>query len=604
MTTTSSQVAEAPAGNRDRTLGLLARILRYRTPLFLLTASLWLLVHSSPVLYGVLDKGLFDALVDSTSQPVSPWTFLILMGLLNLSRIGLLAGAFLSFAVYYVEVQLLLRRNVLSWLLTAPRARRLPDSPSEAVTRFRDDVEDIARYVDSYVDVLGFVTFATIALVVMMRVDAFMTMMVLLPMLVAILFSRVIQGPIRNARRRLREATGRVTDFIGEMMGSVQALRIAGREDSAMARFARLNETRRRAGLRDSLLTESFRSVSDNMVSIATGIMLLLAATRMQQGGFTVGDFALFMAYLPYLTGIMTFFGNMFVEHRRAGVAFERLGRLTVDAPRNLLAEPVNLELRGTPRRFELKARERVPLETLEVKGLSYQFPDGGSAGISDISFSLQRGSMTVITGRIGSGKTTLLRALLGLLPPDSGQVLWNGQPVDDPASFLVPPQAAYTSQIPRLFSDTLRENLVLGRRLNQAGMNAALDLAVLRHDIEQLDQGLETQVGSRGVRLSGGQVQRSAAARMFLRDAELLVFDDLSSALDVETEARLWRGIYAAGDATCLVVSHRRAALERADSILVLEGGRLVASGTMARLLETSSEFRSMWQAEPAEPV
>ena len=604
MTPPSSQAANVPAGNKDRTLGLIARLLRYRTPLFLLTASLWLLVHSSPVLYGVLDKGLFDALAGSTSRPVSPWTFLILIGLLNLSRIGLLAGAFLSFAVYYVEVQLLLRHNVLSWLLTAPRARRLPDSPSEAVTRFRDDVEDIARYVDSYVDVLGFVAFASIALVVMMRVDVFMTLMVMLPMVVAVGFSRVIQGPIRNARRRLREATGRVTDFIGEMMGSVQALRIAGREESALAHFARLNTNRRRAGLRDSLLTESFRSVSDNMVSVATGIMLLLAATRMQQGVFTVGDFALFMAYLPYLTGIMTFFGNMFVEHRRAGVAFERLGRLTVDAPRNLLAEPVDLQLRGDPRRFELKNAERVPLETLEVSGLSYRYPDGGTAGISDISFSLQRGSMTVITGRIGAGKTTLLRVLLGLLPPDSGQVLWNGQTVADPASFLVPPQAAYTSQIPRLFSDTLRENLVLGRRLNQAGIDDALDLAVLRHDVGQLDQGMETQVGSRGVRLSGGQVQRSAAARMFLREAELLVFDDLSSALDVETEARLWHGIYAAGDATCLVVSHRRAALERADRILVLDGGRLVASGTMDELLETSSGFRSMWLTEPTEQV
>ncbi len=594
----------APAAGKDRTLGLVARLLRYRTPLFLLTAFLWMLVHSTPALYGVLDKGLFDALADSTSQPVSPWTFLILIGLLNLSRIGLLAGAFLTFAIYYVEIQLLLRRNVLSWLLTAPRARRLPDSPSEAVTRFRDDVEDIVRYVDSFVDLTGFVAFSAIALVVMMRVDVFMTLMVLLPMLVAVGFSRAIQGPIRNARRRLREATGRVTDFIGEMMGSVQALRIAGREDSAMRHFAQLNETRRRAGLRDSLLTESFRSVSDNMVSVATGIMLLLASTRMQEGVFTVGDFALFMAYLPFLTGIMTFFGNMLVEHRRAGVAFERLGRLTVDAPRNLLAEPVDLELRGERRRFELTSAERVPLRTLDVRGLSYRFPDGGSAGIADISFSLERGSMTVITGRIGAGKTTLLRTLLGLLPPDEGQVLWNGELVADPASFLVPPQAAYTSQIPRLFSDTLRENLVLGRRLNQAGLDDALDLAVLRHDIGQLDHGLETQVGSRGVRLSGGQVQRSAAARMFLRDAELLVFDDLSSALDVETEARLWRGIYAAGDATCLVVSHRRSALERADRILVLDGGRLVASGTMQELLDSSSGFRSMWQAEPAEPV
>lgn len=582
------------------TLRMIGWLLRYRTPLFLLTAFLWLLNHASPVLYGVLDKGLFDALTDSTHSTLSPWTFLLLLLVLNLGRLLNLAAAFLTFSVYWIELQLLLRRNLLRWLLTAPRARRLRDSPSEAVTRFRDDVEDIARYVDSFVDLSGFVSFALIALVVMLRIDAYMTLMVLLPMLTAVLFARVLQVPIRNTRRRLREATGRVTDFIGEMMGSVQAIRIAGREDSALQHFLQLNESRRRAGLRDSLLTESFRSVSDNMISVATGIMLLIAAQRMSSGGFTVGDFALFMAYLPYLTSIMTWFGNMLVEHRRAGVAFERLGRLLVDAPRTELVRPDSLELQGEAAPLLRTRQQRVPLRQLQVERLGFRYPDGDS-GVTDVSFSLPRGSMTVITGRVGAGKTTLLRVLLGLLPSDSGTVYWNGAQVRDPASFLVPPQVAYTAQVPKLFSDTLRENLVLGRADGEAALNTAVDLAVLRNDIARLDRGLDTQVGSRGVRLSGGQVQRSAAARMFLRDAELLVFDDLSSALDVETEAQLWQGIYAAGDATCLVVSHRRAALERADQILVMDSGRIVASGTMQELLASSSEFSRLWQAEPA---
>lgn len=588
-----------PAVKQPGTMTMMRWLLRYRTPLFLLTSFLWLLNHASPVLYGVLDRGMFDALSEGAQSPVSPWLFLGLILVVNLARLLNLAAAFLTFSVYWIELQLLLRRNLLSWLLTAPRARRLPDSPSEAVTRFRDDVEDIARYVDSFVDLSGFVSFSVISLVVMLRIDAYMTVMVLLPMLIAVLFARLLQVPIRNTRRRLREATGRVTDFIGEMMGSVQAIRIAGREESALERFRSLNETRRRAGLRDSLLTESFRSVSDNMVSIATGIMLLIAATRMSEGVFTVGDFALFMAYLPYLTMIMTWFGNMLVEHRRAGVAFERLGRLLVDAPQQELVRNDGLELEGREPALRLPKQARVPLERLEVKGLSYRFPDGMS-GVTDVSFSLERGTMTVITGRVGAGKTTLLRAVLGLLPKDSGTVFWNGAAVADPASFLVPPQVAYTAQVPRLFSDTLRENLVLGRPGGKVPLDRAVELAVLERDLDRLDHGLETQVGSRGVRLSGGQVQRSAAARMFMRDAELLVFDDLSSALDVETEARLWQGIYGSGDATCLVISHRRAALERADTILVMEAGKLVASGTMEELLASSNAFSRMWLREP----
>src|SRR5690606_25308164 len=203
------------------------------------------------------------------------------------------------------------------------------------------------------------------------------------------------------------------------------------------------------------------------------------------------------------------------------------------------------------------------------------------------------------VTGRVGSGKTTLLRVLLGLLPKTSGEVRWNGVPVADPATFFVPPRSAYTAQVPRLFSDTLRENVLLGRAASASAVRRALDLAVLSADVEQLHGGLETEVGTRGVRLSGGQVQRAAAARMFLTDADLLVFDDLSSALDVETERRLWDGLFADRDATCLVVSHRRAALERADKVIVMDRGRVVASGTLAEVARHAPELAALFDAE-----
>lgn len=584
-------------------LRLTRLLLRQRSYLFVGACLLWLLIHLLPVITGVLMKGVFDALSGSEAAAFGPWTYLAAALVLDVGRIGLFVGAIRAWVSYWAEVTLHLRSNILRHLLTARGSRRLPDSPGEAVTRFRDDVNDIGEYVEHWVDAWGFVAYALVALAIMAAIDPLLTVLACIPLLLTVVLTNLLRPHIRAARRKSREATSRVTDFLGETFGSVLAVKASGRERSVMRRFVGLNDARRERALKDTVLTELFRTITDNMVNIATGIILLVGAASLRSGSFTVGDFALFVTYLPRLTGIMTFLGLMVVQHKRTGVAYERLGRLMVDAPVATLIEPRAYDLERPQKEFRPAGAALEPFRELRVEGLGYTHP-GAAEGIADVSFGLARGEFVVVTGRVGSGKTTLVRVLLGLLPKTAGEIYWNGELVEDPATFFVPPRTAYTSQVPRLFSDTLRENIQLGGRQSPAEVDRAVALAVLGDDIATLQHGLETEVGTRGVRLSGGQVQRAAAARMFLQDAELLVFDDLSSALDVETERRLWDGLFASREVSCLVVSHRRAALERADRVIVMEGGRVQAQGSLESVLRSSPDLRLLLSGEapPAE--
>ncbi len=583
------------------TLRVAWEMIKYRPGLFFVSAAMWTVIHATPILFGLLVGLVFNTLAGEDPAASTPWIPVVAFLGLAWARIGLLAVGDLAWISYWNDQALQLRRNLLRWLLEASGPRVLPVSPSEAVSTFRDDVDDLLEYVENWVDLGGLVFFAVGSVIVMAAIDASLTALVLVPLVVTILLTQALSPQIRARRRTMRASTERVTGFIGETFGAAQAVKLAAAEASVLEELRRLNGIRRTAALRDTFLTEVLRSINSNMATVATALVLIAAAGRITTGTFTVGGLAVFLTYLPRLTSYMAFGGDIIAQHRRTGVAFERVRALAVDAPDEALLDRTRVPLKGglpdlPPARLKPEHR----LARLDVRGLAYRYP-GGEVGIEGVDFILERGAFTVLAGKIGSGKTTVLRALLGLVPAE-GEILWNGVRVRDPASFLVPPRSAYTPQVPRLFSETLADNIALGQRVTRERLREAAALAVLDPDLERLEDGIETVVGARGVKLSGGQIQRSAAARMLATDAELLVFDDLSSALDLHTEEELWRRLFDRREVTCLVVSHRRTALRRATEVLLMDHGTVVDRGTLEDLLERSPLMRDLWAEEAEE--
>ena len=422
----------------------------------------------------------------------------------------------------------------------------------------------------------------------MVALSPHLTLVAGLPILLGVVAVQVGIQRVFHLSRINQEQLGEISEHV---LGSLQGMAtIQGfvAEQSFVDRFERRNAEWMRIGMKLALIRAAALPLLVLSGGVALFAVVAVGGPMVLDGRLTVGELAAFTALLTVLLPPLRSFGWMLSVIQR--------GRASLDRVFELMDEPVE--------RPEGEAGVALPRgagPAIELRSLSFAYPDAPGFRVLDgISMAIPPGAVVGLFGRTGSGKSTLLRLLARLFNPPAGSVLVDGHDVTTLDLESWRERVTMVPQRPFLFSESIAANIALGESPDGGRVREAAQMAALEQDLRALPDGLGTVVGERGITLSGGQRQRVALARGLARGGDLLILDDVLSAVDHATEARLvdtiTRIAHGPGAPTVLIASHRLSAFRTCDTILVLDRGRLIDHGSHDELVARPGPYRDAW--------
>ncbi len=506
-------------------------------------------------------------------------------------------------------------RGVLAW----PMARLHQTPIGEVMARIVGDVDVLGVGLREFtIETWDTLLFELSFITAMLAVDAPLTALALLPVPAAMGLAYASGRFVRRRTLAARQANATLTAALQEQLAGGRILRLFGRTSAAVTQVATLSQVQAEANLATIRLRAGLRPVYTTLMTTGVVLVLWQGSERVLAGAMTVGAF---VAYLElYLRCVTRGFRvpQLFNAIQSAGAAYERL--------RPLLAPPLpgGQEPHGVSFQAGYLAgshtSEPLPPDVprgaaaVSIQDVSLRYPGSAEAVLHGIALEIPAGAFVAITGPVGCGKTTLARALLGLYPLEAGCVRLAGCALTDMTPAERAERIGYAPQEGFLFGSSVRENVLLRASEPLAAENLlhqALASSVLTEEVAHFPAGLETTIGERGQRVSGGQRQRLALARALAASGRqtpaLLVLDDPFAAVDIDTEARIIASLRQAygpqapreQQATIVLLSHRLAAFPQADLVVLMEHGRLTARGTHAALMQADSLYARIYRAQ-----
>ncbi|TIC85584.1 ABC transporter ATP-binding protein [Nocardioides sp. GY 10127] len=532
-----------------------------------LTGMLLFAISAMSGAFGVVTAWIWGFLVEALQSDGQPWWLLVALVASLMVSPFILAQAFAIYPRWWVAVMMRVRGSVLQGQTAQHRLVRTP--PGEAVARAMD-ADRLARYADRWVD---FVNGLLIVAVTMLLSWNVFTGLVLLAVMAASAlassFGRRVAGRSAAASSSARARFGR---SLVSAMESIRTVKLAAATPEVHRHLHRVDSGRVEAAVREHRVQAMLDGVP--IVMVQCGVVAAWGVHV--AGGWGLATAILVANAVNGFDWFGRVAGSVVTEAPGTRAWYRETSRLAGGGDLMHQAEGVDLISGAAPLPAPGLAD---PLAELSVRGLTVTHDDG-TIGISDVDLTVRRGELVLLLGQVGSGKSSLLAALAGLVH-SAGALTWNGADLGDRQAALRPGRVAYVAQVPRVLSGTFTGNITLDHPDREVW--PAVEAARLGRDVADAG-GPDSLVGHRGVRLSGGQVQRLALARALACEAEVLLADDVSSALDAATEIELWEALRGRG-ATVVGATSKAAALARADQVVVVADGTVAETGPWSDL-------------------
>lgn len=495
------------------------------------------------------------------------------------------------------DIEYSLRRDLFSHLLDVQPSFYAGQKTGDIVSRASNDIT-IAR---AFIGFGGLQLINTGVAVVMtggkmLSMSPSLTLFALVPILLGLAAMQISIGRMFSLQRQNQVELGLLSDQVLGTFQGMATIQSFVAEGAFEERFRRHNDT----WFKTAMKLSAVRSIFMPLLSVSAGLgvfaILYAGGPRALQGGMTVGQLVTFMALVSTLVPPLRGLGFLLSVVQRGLAALDRIFEL--------IDSPVDKPEGANGRRL---TRGRGP--GFQIRDLRFAFPDAPDRLVlRGIDVTIPPGSVVGLFGRTGSGRSTLLKVLARQHNPPPGAVLVDGVDIRELDLHDWRRQLAVVPQRPFLFSDSIAGNVALDANPRPERVQEAVRLAALESDLAMLPAGLNTVVGERGILLSGGQRQRVALARGLYREPDLVLLDDVLSAVDHETEQRLVDALRRVGDRphppTTIIASHRISALRHADLILVFDDGKIVDQGTHAELSRRPGLYHDAWLLQQDQPA